>query len=508
MRKGERRLCAVVVYCLVGGIAATAWAAPAVTVYNQDFGVVREMIPLDLKAGLNEVRFADMTAHLEPDSVMLRDPAGKHPLQIVEQNYRADPVSQGLLLMLYEGKTIDFLVRRQDTEEIVKGKIIRSGYEMHHSGMSRYGRGYQRRQRAYHSSGAGQPIIEVDGKLRFGLPGIPIFPALTDETILKPTVHWKIETDRPGKFDAELSYVTGGMSWEADYNLVAPPKGDTLDLVGWVTLDNQTGKTFEDARIKLVAGDVSKLDPERNAEQLSRARSLGYVAGEMQPPVTEKTFDEYHLYTLRRRTTLRDRETKQVEFVRADNVKAKRFYVYDGVKIDSNRYRHWGLDSIRTNQEYGIECNPKVWVMREFENTKANHLGIALPKGRLRFYRRDDDGQLEFVGENVIDHTPKGEKARVYTGNAFDLVGQRIRTDYELKTSRKQVDESFEIRVRNHKTEPVDVRIVEHLYRWTTWEIVEESMSHKKLDARTIEYRVRVEPDEEGKVTYHVRYTW
>ena len=166
-----------------------------------------------------------------------------------------------------------------------------------------------------------QPIIEVDGQLRFSLPGIPLFPSLADDTILKPTLQWIIETDEDGPLNAELCYVTGGMTWEADYNMVAPEEGDVLDLVGWVTMDNQCGKTFEDAKIKLMAGDVSKIqrgEAISGALQMERSESGG-----MAPPVSEKAFEEYHLYTVARRTTLHDRETKQVEFVRAAGVQSR-----------------------------------------------------------------------------------------------------------------------------------------------------------------------------------------
>ncbi len=497
----------VVLWGLFGG--GIAWAdGQGLTIYNENFAVVRESVPLDLKAGVNEIRFAEMTAHVEPDSVILRDPAGKRALRILEQNYRADPISQGLLLNLYEGKSIDFVAYHDGKETIVRGKIIRSGYVMHYSGMSRYGQQYARHQRSYHHGGGGQPLIDVDGKLRFGLPGTPLFPALTDETILKPTMHWQLATDEAGKLDAELSYVTGGMSWEADYNLVAPERGDELDIIGWVTLDNQSGKTFRDARIKLIAGDVSKLAPDRPQVELSRSsglRDLGYVG---QPAVREKAFDDYHLYTLAQRTTLRDRQTKQVELIRASGVASTRFYVYDGAKIDRRRFRGWSSESIRTHRDYGVACNKKVWSMREFVNTKENGLGWPLPKGRLRFYRRDDDGQLEFTGENVIDHTPANETARVYTGSAFDLVGERRRTDYELESDRNQLEEAFEIKLRNHKKQAVEVRVVEHLYRWSTWEMVRHATDYKELESQAIEFRVRVEPEKEETITYRVRYTW
>ncbi|MFH0980316.1 MAG: hypothetical protein V2A79_02095 [Planctomycetota bacterium] len=502
-------------------ISETVGAAdPALTIYNQNFAVVRETIPLDLRPGINTICFSETTAHLEPDSVILRDPTGRQPLRIVEQNFRGDPVSQGLLLSLYEGKTIDFLVHPDKT---VSGRIVRSGYVPHYSAMSRYGQQYAQRQgqRASGSEGQGEPIVEVDGQLRFGLPGQPLFPELTDETILQPTLNWLIETDRTGKLDAELAYVTGGMSWEADYNIVAPEKGDTLDLVGWVTVDNQSGRTFREARIKLIAGDVNKIRPgEERDPRLGRGGREVFYAYGLAPAVTEKPFDEYHLYTLSRTATVRDRETKQIEFIRAAGVRSERLYVYDGAKIDSDRYYGWSPERYRSEAEYGTESNPKVWVMREFKNSEGNHLGIPLPKGRVRFYRQDDDGQLEFTGEDAIDHTPRDETVRVYTGNAFDLVGERRRTNSKLNTLQNMLDESFEIEVRNHKAEPIEIRVVEHLYRWYTWEITQQSSAFAdehvgpelqdftKMDARTIEFRMKLAPDAEEKITYTVHYTW
>jgi len=503
-------------FALLLGLSAVttlaALAQPSLTIYNQNFAIVREIIPLDLRAGVNEVRYTDATAHVEPDSVILRDPAGKRSLQILEQNYRNDPVSQELLLSLFEGKTIDFeILRTKDgaqVPEMVPGKIIRSGYVPHgQAAYARYGQQYYQSQMAYASpEGAGTPIIEMDGKIRFGLPGQPIFPSLGDDTVLKPTLNWQLNADQAGKLDAEVGYVSGGFTWSADYNLVAPEKGDTVDLIGWVTMDNQSGKTFENAKIKLMAGDVNKIQPARyEMDSMSRGQFGGGFAGA--PVVTEKTFDEFHLYTLARSTTLRDRETKQVEFVRAANILAPTIYIYDGAKI-GQQYRGWGYDSIRNNREYGTQSNPKVWVMREFMNSESNHLGMPLPKGKLRFYRRNDDGQLEFTGEDTIDHTPRDERVRLMTGNAFDLTGERKRTNYKMDSGDKWVDESFEIKLRNHKKTPVEIRVVEHLYRWTNWDITEKSNAFLKTDSQTIEFRVQVQPDAEQTVSYTVHYSW
>jgi len=482
--------------------------SPALTIYNQHFAVVRQKLPLDLRSGVNNLQVTDITAHLEPDSVILRplDP-GRH-LQILEQNYRNDPVSQQLLLSLYEGKTIDFLETDKDgTVRTVQGKIIRSGYVPHYAAFQTYGPEYAAQQAAV-AQGSEQPIIEVNGKLQFSLPGQPVFPALADDTVLKPTLSWELLSDKPGATSAEFSYVTGGMNWNASYNVIAPPKSNVLELVGWVTLDNQSGKTFRDARLKLMAGDVNKVPPPGAMVMMSAgAASFGMGGAPFGPPVTEKTFDEYHLYTLEHVTTLHDRETKQLEMVRAAGIQSKTLYVYDGFKVEQN-YQNWPMESIRQQESYGILSNPKVWVMQELKNSSENHLGMPLPKGRVRFYRRDDDGQLEFTGENDIDHTPKDETIRLYTGNAFDMTGERSRTEYRADFNVRWLDESFEIKVRNHKSEPVEVRIVEHLYRWTSWDIVTKSDPFKKIDSRTVEFLVQIPTDGEKTVSYKVHYSW
>jgi hypothetical protein len=479
---------------------------PSLTIYNQRFAVVRQTIPLELNGHVTHVNFSDITAHAEPDSVVLRDLHGGG-LRVLEQNYRNDPVSDGLLLSLFEGKTIDFLrTDAQGHQETVQGKIVRSGYVPHYAAYEQYGYQYQMAQSAMASGGSGQPIIEINGKLQFSLPGIPQFPSLGTDTILKPAFDWDLESQATGARTAELSYVSGGMSWKADYNIVAPETSDLMDVVGWVTLDNQSGKTFENAHIKLMAGDVSKIQEQNQGYRFSA--STGAVAVNGAPPiVTQKTFDEYHLYTLARATTLRDRETKQVEFLRASGVHADRVYVYDGFLLD-DQYRGWNLQSIRGNAEYGIRSNPKVWVMLEFKNSKANNLGMPLPAGRVRFYRHDSDGQMEFTGEDKIDHTPADETVRFYTGNAFDLVGERVRTDFRVNSAQSWVDESFEITVRNHKTTPVEVRVVEHLYRWNNWKITAKSDDFKQKDSQTIEFRVPVPPTGEKKVSYSVHYSW
>lgn len=481
-------------------------ADPAITIYNQQFAVVRETIPLDLKPGLNQIAFTGATAHLEPESVMLRDPSGRRVLRIVEQNYRADPVSLEALLKRYEGQTIEFQVRNGDRVETVAGKIVRAG-GLTGATQPQWSNAYQFQLQA--QPGVSQPIVEVAGKLRFELPGMPLFPGLGAGMILEPTLDWTIETDRAGRLDAELAYISGGFNWSADYNIM---QGDSnaLEIIGWVTMANGSGKEFENARVKLMAGDVNKIQPPGGGGGRFAMFTSAGIAGGMPgaPPVVEKTFDEYHLYTLQRPVTIHDKESKQVEFVRVAGVKADIIYVYDGAKIDSSRYQGWQPEMMRNDSSYGTLSNPKVWVMREFVNSDANHLGMPLPKGKVRFYRRDTDGRLEFTGEDTIDHTPKDEKIRVFTGAAFDLTGERKRTIFRNDMGRSEMDEAFEIKVRNHKKELVEVRVVEHLYRWNTWTITSSSVPYTKTDAQTIEFRIPLQPDEEKTITYAAHYTW
>jgi hypothetical protein len=454
--------------------ASVSFAAdPALTIYNGGYAVVRETLPIDLKAGVNQVSFAGATAKVEADSVILRDVAGKAEFQILEQSYRNDPVSQAMLLSLFEGKTLEFV--RHETnkpDRLIAGKVVRSGFVP--------------------GGRFVEPIIEVDGKLQFSLPGEPIFPSLGNDNVLKPTLNWKLNSASSGKIDAEVAYLSNGFTWEASYNLVATEKSDVLDVVGWVTMNNQSGMTFTDAKIKLMAGDVNRVQPDYSVG-IARGMGSGARAMSAEKVVTEKSFDEFHLYTLGNPATLRDKETKQVEFVRAAGVKAERVYVFEGTQQYNRR---------------GVATPGKVQVYREFKNSEANKLGIALPKGKVRFYSQDGDRQLEFVGENQIDHTPKDEVIRVLTGNSFDLVGEHRMTNNAEDSANRVVSQTFEIKVRNRKKEPVEIRVVERANHGGNWTLTAQSQPHTKKDAATLEFRVPLKPDEEKVVTYTIRYTW
>ncbi|MEI9999568.1 MAG: hypothetical protein WDO13_10585 [Verrucomicrobiota bacterium] len=252
--------------------------------------------------------------------------------------------------------------------------------------------------------------------MQFGLPGQPLFPSLGDDTVLKPALTWKINADATAKLNAELAYITEGMSWNATYNIVAPEDSDLLDVIGWITMDNESGKTFDNATIKLMAGDVNKI--QEQAVAMGEAVTTNAAAMPALPVVTQKAFEDFHLYTLARPTTLHDGETKQVEFIHASGVKSEKVYVYDGAEIDWNMVQ-MNPEYVRQNSEFGVQSNTKVAIMREFKNSEANHLGMPLPKGRVRFYKQDGK-QLEFTG---------GERDRPHRGGRAgeNLYGQRVR---------------------------------------------------------------------------------
>jgi len=491
-----RKAWVLAVSVLLGGISWSqeTQSTPSLPIYNQGFAIVRQSVPLHLTAGVNDVSFDNVTSFLEPDSVVLRDPAGKVRLNVLEQNYRTDVASQANLLHAYEGKEIEF---EYGTGQMARGRIIRAG-----STCGGYG--------CYAPNGSSfnsEVIVEVNDKIEFGLPGKPIFPALGNERLLTPALNWQLQSDRAGLLDAEISYITYGLSWEASYNVVVPEVGDLVDLVGWITLQNNSGHTFQDARLQLMAGDVNKVAPQGWAKSqaleavASAAPMLGSPGG-----VKETAFDEYHLYTLERPSTVEKGESKQIEFLTATGIPSKRIYVYDGYQLPDQLRNNW--DYQFQQQSVGLTNNKHVYIMREFRNSEADHLGKPLPAGTMRFYRRDSEGRLQFIGENRIQHTPKDERLRIYTGNAFDLTAERTRTEFRIDGNQRWIDESYQIKLRNHKKEPVEVQVVEHLYRCDNWTISAKSDSYVKKDSHTAEFTAKIPADGEQTVTYDVHYTW
>ena len=464
---------------LLGSVlAAVSSGAVEVTVYNQNLGLVKETRTFTLKTGMNELEAADVAAQIDPTSVHFKSLTAPEAAKVAEQNFEYDLISQDKLLEKYLGQEIElerFLGPNGEKRETIKGLLL---------------------------SASGGRVLKSGGKILLNPPGNPVLPELPEGLRAKPTLLWKVFSKSAGRHNCEISYLTSGLSWQADYILAVNAKDDRADLNAWVTVNNNSGATYRDAKLKLVAGDVHQAP--RPARFGGMAREEVMMAAAAAPQFEEKPFFEYHLYSLDSPTTLRENETKQIELAAAADVPVKKFYIYDGASYSWNEFN----DYTRTNPGYGAQGQKKVSVALELKNSKDNKLGLPLPKGRIRVYKNDSDGSLEFVGEDAVDHTPKNEKVRVRLGNAFDVVGERKRTDFQTDNKRRWAQESFEISLRNHKDAPVVVTVVEHLYRWSGWTIPEASQKWTKKDAQTVEFEVPVEKDGESVVTYTVKYSW
>ena len=466
------------------------------TVYNQDFALVKENRFVELQKGINAVRLRDVAAQIDPTSVRVQSLDDPEGLTVLEQNYVFDLVNYGKLLEKYVGKEIEFqeVVDTKTGEiRVKKAKLLSTGYFVQ---ANPYGsRGYQ-----YQSYG--QPVYEMEGKIYSSIPGNIVFPASGEELVLTPALDWQLKSSRDGQQKIEMAYITDGIKWNADYILVLDSKDTHVDMNGWVTLDNRSGVSYPEAKLKLMAGEVRVLSA-YGADGRMAAKAQDYVAdlsGSAQ--FREAGFFEYHLYTLQRPTTIQNNEIKQVEFTRAANVPVNKLYVYEGFQGD------YGYEASYIYPDFGKEGLKKVNVWVEFKNSKENHLGIPLPKGRARFYKQDDDNGQEFIGEDNLDHTPKDELVRFYIGNAFDLVGERKQLDYKVMQPEHLTEETFEITLRNHKEEDVTILVKERLYRGKQWEIVTASQDFQKKDVQLMETQVSVPKNGEKKVTYTVRYHW
>jgi len=440
------------------------------TVYNQNLALVIDRRPLELSTGLNEVQFTDVASQIDATSVHFRSLTDPDGTVVLEQNYEYDLVSTAKLLTKYVDQEITIVT--QDGTAYT-GTLL---------------------------SGAGDVILQApDGQVTVvKLDRVQdfSFPALPEGLITRPTLVWLLEAEEPGTHDTEVTYLTGGLTWRADYVLVLGEDDASLDLTGWVTVDNRSGATYEEAKLKLVAGDIHR------AEEMDRI--VEKVVYEAVPTpalaVEERAFFEYHLYEVQRPVTVKDSQTKQVEFSSATDVPTEKFFVYDAAPA---RFYGYVVD----DPGYGTITDKKVAVMLEFVNGEDQGLGIALPKGKVRVYKKDVDGSELLIGEDSIDHTPKDEAIQLALGNAFDVVGERVQDDFE-RLGKQAIEEMFTITLRNHKEQDVEVRVVERLYRWSDWEIVQETAEHAKIDAQTVEWRLEVPADGEASVTFTVRYRW
>jgi hypothetical protein len=446
----------------------------SLTVYNQGSALVQDRRTFTLQQGVNTLDFTDVAALIDPTSVTfssLTDPDGT---TVLEQNYVYDLVGAGALLNRYLDQTIEVIA---DDGTTYRGQLL-SG-----------------RSEIILRAEDGQVIVIGPDSIRDIR-----FPDLPGGLITRPTLRWMLQSALDGAQQVELTYLTSGVSWAADYNLLLGADDTSLDLNGWITLSNTSGTGYQDALVKLVAGDVNRL-PEGEV-RMDMAMEMAAVPAAPAAGVAQREFFEYQLYEINRPVTVGDNETKQVEFVSGAGIQATTFFVYEGA---GPFYGYYGPITDQYYLQTGIT---DVQNYLEFSTGEESGLDADLPAGRVRVYQEDVDGAALLIGENSIDHTPNGETVRIYLGNAFDLVGERTQTAFNIISSRV-IEETFEIRLRNRKDdETVEIRVPEHLYRWSEWEIVNTSMQFTQLDSATIEYRARVEPGAEVVITYTVRYTF
>jgi len=450
----------------------------AVTVYNEGTALIRDQRTLTLDEGLNTVNFTDVASTIDRTSVTFNSLSNPDGTFVLEQNYIYDLVNSDALLTRYLDETIN--VTAADGT-LYTGQLL-SG----------------RNGEAILRTDSGEVVVVNLNDARDIR-----FPALPDGLITRPTLQWLLSSSEAGEQQIELTYLAGGMNWSADYNVLLGTDETSLDINGWVTLNNNSGRAFDNAQLKLVAGELNRIQPDA---PVARTQALEMEVAEdafAGAPVEQRELFEYQLYEIGRPVTVGNNETKQIEFVTGSSVQATTFFVFDASP-------QFGVYSspIDYPEGYGTYTEGVVQTYLEFNTGAESGLDADLPAGRIRVYQEDTDGAGLLIGENSIDHTPNGEDVRIFLGNAFDLVGERTQTNFEF-VSNNVIQETFEIRLRNRKdNETVEIRIPERLYRWSDWEIVESSVPFVQENSSTVEFRVDVEPDVEQVITYTVQYTF
>lgn len=445
------------------------------------YAVVREVRNVNLPQEHSVIKFSDVAALLDPTTVQFKSLTAPKSTKVAEQDYQFDLVSQQKLLEKYIDKKITVEKLSGDKTEQVEGTLL--------------------------STQGGITLKNDTGQISALNNYASIhFPELPGGLITKPTLVWSIFTDNPGMHKAEVSYETKGITWWADYNLIYHEGKDagsgTVDFGSWVSIVNQTGGTYNNAKLKLIAGDVERVQSMRGAGfggNMDANKPMAMAAAA--PVFAEKTFFEYHLYTLDKSVNLPDNSTKQLELIPAtSNIPVEKEFVYHAGEAEWN-------GGIYAQQDYGAsEGNKKVEVFLKLKNKKENGLGVPLPAGRIRVNQRDDDGALEFIGENIIDHTPRNETVTIKLGNAFDVVGERRQVKFSTTAHTSQ--EEIELKIRNQKKQTVQVRVVENMYRAANWNISENNIDFNKDNAHQVSFLVNVEPEKEQIVTYTVHYNW
>jgi hypothetical protein len=433
----------------------------AVTIYNSNLGLVKDTRIIDLKPGMLEMKFMDVAGKIDPTSVHIKSLTDGKSLSVLEQNYEYDLLSPQKLLEKFIGKKVQLATVNPETkkEAIIDATLL---------------------------STQNGNIFQIGDQISIGHPGRILLPKIPENLIPQPTLVWTLENrlNKPQKVEA--SYLTGGINWKADY-VAALNQSDTLaSLTGWVTLDNKSGATYRNALLKLVAGDIHRVQPAAPMDRAGRVMA----AKEAAPQFTEESFFEYHLYTLDRRTTIKDNQTKQMTLLNADRIPLKKLFIFSGAP----QYYFYPM-------EQGVN-KQKVGVFLELENSQKNNLGMPLPKGTVRVYKEDKDGSIQFIGEDRIDHTPKDEKIKVKIGEAFDVVGERVQTDYK-RVARNLVEVGFEVTLRNHKKEDIRVFVEEPVPG--DWEMLSTTHRYEKLSAHLIRFDIPAPKDQEVKVKYRFR---
>jgi hypothetical protein len=447
------------------------------------YAMVRHERELQLARGRNTVRFTDVAATIDPTTVTFESLTDAAGTSVIEQNFQFDLVSAEKLLQKYIDRAITVDQVRGTGVESFDGTLL--------------------------STTGGITLRLSDGSIQT-LPhnaGVRL-PQLPGGLITRPTLVWDVAANRGGTHRTRVSYQASGITWWADYNVTytegRSANACRLDVGAWVSIINQSGAGYTDAKLKLVAGDVQKVAPTgRIYPEALAARAA--VAEDRAQGFQEKAFFEYHLYTLGRPTTLPDNSTKQIElFPVARRVPCEKTLVYYGALPAYG----FGPNPV-TDRNLGTATNRKVDVYLGFKNAKANNVGVPLPAGRIRVNKTDPaDGTLEFIGEDSIDHTPQDEKVLIRLGSAFDVVGERKQLHFTVDTSRKNMTEEIEVKVRNHKKEAVTVIVKENLYRWVNWQITAKTHDFEKQDARTVHFPVKIAAGGEATVRYTVFYSW
>lgn len=435
----------------------------ALTVYNVNLGLVKDRRSINLAKGRGELRFMDVASQIIPASVHIRSLADPESLVVLEQNYEYDLMSPQKLMDKYVGKEVRLYQKNPYTEreELVTATLLANN---------------------------GNPIYRINNEITFNHPGRVIFPRLPESLIAQPTLVWLLENNLGKPQTVETSYLTSGITWKADYVMTLNEDDTKSDLSCWVTIDNKSGAAYREAMLKLIAGDVNRVQEEQYGV-MALARGMPNKAAPA-PLFKEEGFFEYHIYTLDRPSTIKDNQSKQISLFTAEAIPIKKELLIRG----ANHYYLGQNDEVMNNQ--------KVGVFIEIGNRKEERLGIPLPKGQVRVYKQDSEGGLQFIGEDSIDHTAKDEKLRIKVGDAFDVVGSRKQTDWK-KTASDTYEAAFEINIRNHKQEDVLVRVTEPIPG--DWQMLSSSMDYTKGEAHTAEFSVPVKKDGETRLTYRVR---